>query len=209
MPKIITFLPQSVITDFSGIFDSPQEERSFVYKNLVTTINKNLGDILIKRTCFITKIKNGKPEQEEKPLDEIGFETADIPINPEWRTSNVSGQLQAYEYPIGERLLVKLKKYCKLQWLINNIAKESLIEDLQKGFENTSDLSVDELNKKREMTEEQIQKVRKQIDEDCFEGHIYNLLSNIIFDKIKSEEEEALNKEQKELEKELEPPKEE
>lgn len=108
MPKLITYLPQTVITDFSGIFDTPKEERAFLYKNLVESLNKMIGDVFVKRTCFVTKIKDGKQVQEESTLDKIGFESAEIPTNSEWRPKDVSGEFAIYEYPVGERLLLSL-----------------------------------------------------------------------------------------------------
>lgn len=206
MSKIIINLPQSVITNFSGTFDSPQEERAYLYKNLIETLNKNFGDVLIKRTCNVTKIKNGKPEQEESSLDAIGFESAEIPSRPDWRPKDISGDLTVYEYQVGDRLYLKVMKYCKLQWILNNILKESIIEHLKSQLNKP--VFDDEVKPDKNAIEKQLEDTQMAMEIDCVELYIYSLLSKIIFEKIKSEEDNAIETEQKELEKELEKPKE-
>ncbi len=189
---IITKLSAEIIADFTSCFEKKEEERSYLYHKITSTINNTTSDIFQKKmcSCKIMNKEDGTITQKPVTLDEINFYKTEIPNNESWQTKDIAGTLEPYEYVVGSTLYQKISDFCKLNYLINKIYNESVISHIKNSDESK--------NKKQK---EDIVKITDIMSNDCMENYTYSIFSMSILEKIKQNEKVLLDKEFAEINK--------
>lgn len=201
---IILKLSPQIIADFQSSFDTPQDERKHLYDNTTERINKETGDVFIKRTINIKTIKNGQDTIIKSTLDEIDFEKTDVPSNIQWETKDIGGNLEPYEYLVGDSFWAKITNWSKLNYILNKKFNLSLLEDIQKtidGLKSDGKTPESLIKLKQEQVDKSKIAIEKNMATECIEAYTHTLFSGIIIDKIKSSEQQLQDKEFAELNK--------
>lgn len=199
---ILLNLTSEIISDFQTCFPKKEDERAHLYQNASEELNKNIGDVFIKKTVNIRLIKNGVVVTEPSTLAEINYDSVELVSNPEWKPDDIAGELEPFECVIGNTLWDKISRWAKLTSIIsgkfnksvheNNI---SIISKLRSDGKSTST----QIKYKQDEIEESEKGLKKFTSEECLEWYIHNLFSTIIIDKIKAAEQEILDKEFEEI----------
>lgn len=201
---IIIKLSPQIIAEFTSCFDKIEQERSYLYQISSKKINEQTGDVFIKKSLNLKVMKDGVVTQEETNLDEIKFDKTEIPSNKNFKTKEIAGKLEEYEYIVGDSFWIKIQNWAKLLYIQNKKYNESIIKSAEEI------LTKDELDEKIpeaaiKAKKDQLKKNKadyKKVQKDeCIELYTHTLFSNIIIDKIKAEEKMRLDKEFQELNK--------
>lgn len=205
MAKTITLhLSPQIIADFQSCFENPQEESKYLYDNATQRINKETGDVFIKRNLNITTLQNGQKITKQSSLDEINFEKIEIPTNPQWATKELGGNLESYEYMVGDSFWTKITNWIKLNYILNKTFNLSLIKDTQNIINNLSSdgkMPKSQILLQQDKVDKTKITIEKNMSTECGEAYTHTLFSSIIIDKIKSSEQQLQDKEFAELNK--------
>lgn len=192
MAKTIqTHLSPEIIADFESSFETPQDQRKYLYDKITQKINSELGDVFQTKTCNKSIIENGQRVSKPATLDEINFEKTEVPSNVSWRTKGIAGELVPFEFMIGASLWDKIRNHTKLFYLMNRIFNQSIMDDSNSALEKLKTdgkATAGEIKAKEKQLKEGYVTIEKMLKEDCMEGYIYNLLSKPMIDKIKENE---------------------
>jgi len=202
--SIILKLSSSIIADFQSCFDTKQKEREYLYQNITAKINENIGDVFIKKQLNVRVIENGQQIQKKTTLDEINFEKTDIPSNHSWESKDIEGKIEPYEYMVGDSFWNKIYNWSKLNHIINRKFNESLIDHNQKMLSKSiskGKTSEEQIKTQQENLNKSQKELKKSMNDECLESYTHLLFTGVIFEKIKSSEQELLDKEFAELNK--------
>jgi len=201
---LIIKLSSQIIADFQSCFDKKEDERSYLYKNSTQKINEGVGDAFIKKKTNLRLMKDGKTIIKSSTLDEINFDSVELSSNPEWRSEDIAGELEPFEYIAGAAFWEKISNWAKLASISNQKFNESLIVYLKKSLSDLkSNGNIDEniIKHNEDLLSENEEKITKFENKNCIESYVYSIFSQIIINKIKSKEQEILDKEFAELNK--------
>lgn len=212
MAKTITLkLSPQIIADFQSCFQNPQEERKHLYDNSSQRINRETGEVFLKRTLKVRTLENTKEKITESTLDEIDFEKTEIPSNVQWEPKDIAGKLESYEYLVGDSFWTKITKWSKLNYILNKKFNLSLLEDAQKtidGMKSEGKMPQSQIKLQQEQIDKNKISLEKNISAECIEAYTHSLFSGIILEKIKASAQQLQDKEFVELNKPEEKPKE-
>lgn len=205
MAKTICFkLSPQIIADFESCFDKKEDERAYLYQNSTKTINEGIGDAFIKKTINLKLVKDNKAIIKPSTFDEINFDGTDLKSNPEWETKEIAGKLEPFEYVIGDSFWNKINNWIKLSSILNRKFNESLVENDKKilaDLKSDANANPTLIKQKEDALIKSEEKVNDLISEECIESYVFSLFSGIIINKIKTEEQERLDKEFEEINK--------
>ena len=205
MAKTIHFkLSPQIIADFESCFDKKEDERAYLYQNSTKTINEGIGDVFIKKTVNLKLVKDNIAIIKSSTLDEINFDGTELKSNPEWETKEIAGKLEPFEYVIGDSFWNKINNWIKLSSILNRKFNESLVENDKKILaELKSDVNANPtlIKQKEDALIKSEEKANDLVSEECIESYVFSLFSGIIINKIKTEEQERLDKEFEEINK--------
>lgn len=203
MAKTITLkISPQIIADFQSCFNKKEDEKSYLYQEIIKTINESVGNVFVNKMCSVNVIENGKKIKKFITLDEINFYKIEIKSNVSWETKDIAGELVSYEYVVGDNLWDKINNYAKLFFITNKIHNESIITDLNTSFEKLkldNKMTIQQIKKTEDIIKTQESQMSELVTQDCLEAYIHTLITKPMFDKIIVSQNIILDKEFKEL----------
>lgn len=206
---ILLKLTSEIIADFESSFSKPEEKRSYLYQHATKKINDGIADVFIKKTLNLRLIKDSKPIVKQTTLAEINFDKVELVSNLEWESKDIAGSLESFEYVLGDAFWDKILQWAKLSSILNRKFNDSVLENNEQLLSNLK-LDVQSNPNEIKQKESQVSKSKEDIEtfrkEECIESYMHSLFFEIIITKIKSEEQQRLDKEFAELNKPKTPP---